>query len=311
MVGRNLQQHPGTAAKIAALGHQVGAHTYDHLQLEAYRAKGGDVVRQMALTSNLMPNNADLPYYFRPPYGAWTSDVAAAMNADFLVHLGFFGPIDWDCDGGDWAAWRDGKDPLLTAANYEAEIDRHGKGIVLMHDSSADAGHLRDKNRTLALTRILVPRLKQKGFEVIRLDTVAEIALKAAPPAIALCSANGRYLSLQQGEDGQLFANGIDHGQSEKLKTVLLGSNRVAFRASNGKYLSLKMSPSKSVSAVADKIGDWETFDVMPWPDGRVAFRAFSGGFLSVGLGPSPELLVGELTEYPARSGTFSFFAYS
>ena len=146
---------------------------------------------------------------------------------------------------------------------------------------------------------------------MVRLDTVAEITLRAAPPAIAFCSANGRYLSLKQGGTGQLFANGLDHGQSEKLKAVLLGSNRVAFRAPNGKYLSLKTPPSKSVSAVADKIGDWETFDVMPWPDGRVAFRAFSGGFLSVGIGPAPELLVGEPTGYPARSGTFSFFAYS
>ena len=66
MVGRHLQQHPGIAAEISALGHQVGVHTYDHLDLKAYLGEGLDVARQMALTRSL----SEIDFRFRGEGGA-------------------------------------------------------------------------------------------------------------------------------------------------------------------------------------------------------------------------------------------------
>jgi peptidoglycan/xylan/chitin deacetylase (PgdA/CDA1 family) len=313
MVGRHLQQHPGIASEISALGHQVGVHTYDHVHLPNYFKEGGDVVRQMALTGALMPKNIDFPHYFRPPFGVWSQEVASAMNADFLVRASSFGPINWNCDGGDWEDWRDGNDPILAADKYEAGIDTRGNGIVLMHDSCADLGHIRDKNRALALTRILVPRLKEKGYRMMRLDSIADIASTASMPMmIALRSvAHKSYLSCQAGVGGQITFTGLDHGDSEKLTAVALGSNRFAFAAPSGKYLSVQQPPNKSVSATADKIGDWEIFDVMPFPEGKIAFRVFSGGFLTVGNGEPPELELQGSSGSPADRSIFTFFSFN
>src|SRR5215471_17881104 len=44
MVGRQVQEFPGIAEQILALGHQVGAHTYDHMALDDYLTiNSGDV----------------------------------------------------------------------------------------------------------------------------------------------------------------------------------------------------------------------------------------------------------------------------
>jgi peptidoglycan/xylan/chitin deacetylase (PgdA/CDA1 family) len=313
VVGRHLQQHPEIGAEICALGHQLGVHTYDHLNLETYYEQGGDVVRQTALTSALMPKSAGLPYYFRPPYGGWSPQLAEAMNADFLVRFSSFGPIHWDCDGRDWEAWKDGKDADPVAHAYEVEIEKLGKGIVLMHDSIADLGHTRDRNRALALTRILVPRLKQKGYSLIRLDSIARLASRAAAPeAIALRSiSNGRYVSCPMSAGAQITVSGAGHGPSEKLTVAALGSNRFAFRAPCGKYLSApKPGFSSSISASADTIGDWEIFDAMPFPGGKVAFRAFPGGFLTAGNGEPPELALNGANGTPESRSVFSFFVF-
>jgi hypothetical protein len=62
--------------------------------LDDYLTKnGGDVVRQIALTSALLPNGTGGPYYFRAPYGQWSNAVVEALNADLLTCATCFGPI--------------------------------------------------------------------------------------------------------------------------------------------------------------------------------------------------------------------------
>jgi len=311
MVGRHLQQYPGLAAEIAALGHQVGVHTYDHLSVQGQLlTNGGDVVRQMALTGTLMPNSIDYPIYFRPPYGDWSGAVAQAMNADFLTCLTTFGPINWDNGASDWDKWRDGVAPSLVADNYMNDITSTmgGRGIVLMHDSTADLGPLRGVNQALALARILVPRLKSSGFNLVRLDAVEGLASQAAlPTGIALQHASGKYVSPRGGGNGPIFIDGPAPGDWEKLTAIMLGSNCLALRAPGGQYFSLQNTATKSVTATATTIGDWETFEVVPFPNGMIVFRTFTGGFLTAGASSVLEL-VG--TGPADASSQFSFFRY-
>jgi peptidoglycan/xylan/chitin deacetylase (PgdA/CDA1 family) len=290
MVGRHLQENPGIAAEIGALGHQVGVHTYDHLALDDLLTKGGDVVRQMALTGALVPGIGDLPIYFRPPYGQWTPQVAQVMNADFPTCLNYFGPIGWDNYAAtDWDQWLNGVDPASVANDYVANVNgaMGGRGILLMHDCTAAWGTLRLKNRGLALARILVPQLKAGGFNLVRLDSIAGLAAKAAlPSAIALKhSSSGMYISPQSGGGGQILVNAPGPVQWEKLMAVMLGSNRLALRAPGGQYFSVQNAPGNPVRATADTIGDWETFEAAPFPDGQMVFRGFTSGLLTVGTG--------------------------
>jgi hypothetical protein len=56
--------------------------------------------------------------------------------------------------------------------NYLQDIRQKGRGILLLHDWSADAGErgeeLQSNNRTLQLTKSLIPL--RTGFDLVALD---------------------------------------------------------------------------------------------------------------------------------------------
>jgi peptidoglycan/xylan/chitin deacetylase (PgdA/CDA1 family) len=114
----------------------------------------------------------DRPIAFRPPYGAWDETVAATLNGDAALAATHVGPVGWDIDRTDWAAWRDGADPAAVAVCYRVQANTAGRGIVLLHDSSADGPAFVAGNRTAELTRALVPMLKADGFRFVSLDAI-------------------------------------------------------------------------------------------------------------------------------------------
>jgi peptidoglycan/xylan/chitin deacetylase (PgdA/CDA1 family) len=199
MVGRQIQQWPGVAEEISALGHQVAVHTYDHMGLDDYLAKnGGDVVRQISLTSSLLPNGSGGPFYLRAPYGQWSSAVAVALNADLLTCLTCFGPIHWDNAASDWDKWLDDIAPENVAELYLDDMHAIRKGIVLMHDNMANVRRYARKNRGLELAQQLVPRLLDAGYNLRRVDEIPQIAsVASATPRIALRGTNQLYVSPQ------------------------------------------------------------------------------------------------------------------
>ena len=284
MLGRNLQLFPGMAAAMGALGHQVGAHTYDHLPLDDYLKANGDVVRQIALTGAVLPDRMDAPFYLRAPYGQWSPAVAQAMNADLLTALNCFGPIHWDnSNSTDWDNWLNGVDPHKVAQLYLDDITAMGKGIILMHDTSGDKLQPRRKNMGLALARILVPQLKSAGFSLVRVDAIAGIAAQAASsPAVGLRGANQLYVSPQAGGGGQILVKGAAASSWEQLTAIPLGCNRYAWRAPGGQYFTAQ-NPGNVMTATATIIGDWESFEVMPWKPGTVVLRSFTGDYWTIG----------------------------
>ncbi len=305
MVGRQMQEFPGIAAEISALGHQVGAHTYDHVGMDEYLTAKGDVVRQMALTSALLPADAGQPVYFRAPYGQWSPAVAQALNADLMTCLTCFGPIHWDNAATDWDKWLNGISPDVAAQGYLDDINTMGKGVILMHDCTANNNVLKKKNRAVELVQILVPQLKNAGYNMVRVDAIPGIASQAPPPDVALRGANQMYISAQGSGGGQVLVSGVAPASWERLTPVPLGSNRVAFRVPMGQYLSVQDTGGNPVTATATAIGDWETFDVEPC-NGKVSFRTYTGDFLTVAADSS----LGGNAGQSDPNAAFSLFVY-
>ena len=186
VIGRHAERHPETLRRLAAWGHRIGNHTYSHPGLVALAEAGGDVVGELVRTDALIrPYLARGPALFRAPYGNWrrkaapdctedepTSVVAAILNrSDRLRH--YTGPVNWDICAEDWACWEQGVSPAEAAERYLREVERIGRGIVLLHNDSEDKA-ARARNQTLALTRLLVPALKQRGY---RFDFVGRESL--------------------------------------------------------------------------------------------------------------------------------------
>jgi peptidoglycan/xylan/chitin deacetylase (PgdA/CDA1 family) len=181
-VGRFATLHGEILAGLRSLGHLVANHSFDHPSLPAFVDRGGDVYDQLARTDTAIRHHVDGPVtYFRAPYGDWwlsgqaSSIVAAALNRSPLASR-YVGPIGWDIDAGDVGFWRDQRPVEECARAYLRAIEEAGRGIVLMHDSTADIDEIRSRNRALHLARVLVPELRRRGYRFVRLDEIPDVA---------------------------------------------------------------------------------------------------------------------------------------
>jgi peptidoglycan/xylan/chitin deacetylase (PgdA/CDA1 family) len=160
--GKHVAQLPGIVDRLRALGHVVANHTHDHPKLTTLST--ADVVSQVAATDALIRDRSDDVLFFRAPYGGWSVEVADALNADVALASGYVGPVHWDVDGDDWAAWRDAVRPDVIAATYLTAVAEAGRGIVLMHDSTADHDDWLPNNAAFEMVQLLVPELKRQGY---------------------------------------------------------------------------------------------------------------------------------------------------
>ena len=173
MVGRFIAQYPAVMPEVVKLGHLIGNHTYNHPDMQRLFEAGGDVRAEIRRTDDLIAHwTPGSTVYFRAPFGSWSPQLSATLNRDANPHFNYAGPVHWDIECGDWAYWRDGRSAVECAEAYWKEIKKVKRGIVLMHDSSADIDPAKTNNQTLETIKILVPRLKRKGYRFVRLDAM-------------------------------------------------------------------------------------------------------------------------------------------
>lgn len=182
IVGNSVEKLPGVPARVRALGHRLGPHTWTHYfdGLPRQLRDGGDIIAEMTRTAALFAGESR-PLPFRPPYGAWDDEVAATLNADPALQARHVGPFNWAIHCPDWKAWLDGEDPVAVASRFRAEARAKRSGIVLLHDYTAEAHNrpepmyriMADRNRSAELTRALVPMLIADGFKFVPLGAVA------------------------------------------------------------------------------------------------------------------------------------------
>jgi peptidoglycan/xylan/chitin deacetylase (PgdA/CDA1 family) len=186
VIGRHAKRYPESIAALHRLGHTIGNHTYSHPGLVAYTQAGNDPADELIRTDAVVRSiTGERPIFFRAPYGNWRqlnrrtgrdyrrSIVAARLNCSpRLAH--HIGPINWDISAEDFAFWQSGDSPAIAADAYLRLIEQTRRGIVLLHDSSAEAA-LRRRNRTLELTTLLVPALLRRGYRFVPLMQMPRI----------------------------------------------------------------------------------------------------------------------------------------
>ena len=170
LCGKYLRELPHVPARLRELGHTVGNHTDTHTLLTSL-VEADDVVGEVVRAAELLGAADGERVWLRPPYGQWNEHVATLLEAEPTLSA-HAGPVMWNIGGDDWSFWRDGMSPQWCADEYLASVEQCRRGIILMHDCTADSDPIKAANRTYEAVQLLLPALRQRGYSIVALDSV-------------------------------------------------------------------------------------------------------------------------------------------
>lgn len=147
VVGCQVVKDPDIVTRMAAEGHQVGNHSYDHKALDQLSAQEAaqDMQKNDQLLQELLGEG---DYWVRPPYGLLSEEESSALTVPI---------INWSVDTEDWKSKDAGK---ILDIIYR---DTGDGDIILLHD--------RYLNSVSAALQA-VDHLQQQGYRFV---TVAEL----------------------------------------------------------------------------------------------------------------------------------------
>ncbi|MEV4314963.1 polysaccharide deacetylase family protein [Actinocrispum sp. NPDC049592] len=153
LIGIQVRDDPGLAKEIAAAGHEIAVHGWEHrcLLYRSPRATHQDIAAAHELIGEVI--GAPLQWY-RPPYGVLTWPAYSAARRLGLT------PVLWTAWGRDWSA-------RATPTSVFRTVTRslRGGGTVLLHDSDrfASPGSWRSM---LGAVPLLLDECERRGLTV-------------------------------------------------------------------------------------------------------------------------------------------------
>ena len=146
MVGLNAAAYPGVAREVAAAGHMVVNHTWNHYNLRYMSAAG--VWDEIAhATDAIHAATGKHPSMFRAPYGVWAPAVFSYCAQAGLT------PLAWSVDPRDWSR------PGVRSIVRTVEADTRTGSVILEHDGGGN------RSQTVAALKIWLPRLLDAGYQ--------------------------------------------------------------------------------------------------------------------------------------------------
>ena len=170
VIGRNVERSPALLARVHAEGHIVGNHTFDHAHFGIFRS-GGYWQRQVEKTDAAIEAVIGRrPAMFRPPMGHKTPlTIRAAVRRRQAV-------VAWSAGALDGLS--------TTPERILRRLERCSAGeIVMLHDGIEPQSR-RDPAATVAAVRPLITRLRNQGFELVRLDRLLRLPAYADAPVV-------------------------------------------------------------------------------------------------------------------------------
>ncbi len=143
MLGSMAAAAPGMAGEIAAAGHEIAVHGWDHryLTLRGPVAAYDDIARAR---DTIADATGRVPAFFRPPYGVLSGGALLAARRLTLR------PLLWTCWGREWVP---GATPGMVYATLMRDLS--GGGTVLLHDSDCTSPPGASRAALDALPRLL------------------------------------------------------------------------------------------------------------------------------------------------------------
>ncbi len=143
LIGRHVARHPALARRIAAEGHALAGHTYDHQEIVSLPPQA--LGEQMESCRRAIQDAAAVDTrWFRPPRGRMSLPALRRVAA-----LGYR-TVHWTRTYSDYQ--RDGTAPLLARMTGQAPAARD---IILLHDHNP---------HTIEALGTMIPRWRAEGL---------------------------------------------------------------------------------------------------------------------------------------------------
>ncbi len=158
LVGKHAEKYPDVARRIAGEGHEIGSHSYEHIQLSLRTAK--TLVGQIDKSETAIKKiTGKKPKYFRPPRGTYDQKLRA-----LLVEMGYKITL-WSVSTHDW------RNPGTDAIVSRATRNLKNGDIILLHDSG---GLLKSegmsRQQTIDALPTIIKKIKKKKLRAVRIS---------------------------------------------------------------------------------------------------------------------------------------------
>ena len=147
LLGKAVEMYPDIAADIAADGHLIGTHAYEHVDLS--RLSEADAVSQITKANDAIRQATGIsPQYIRPPYGCSQCGLDRKMTMIEVL---------WDVDPRDW--------DTHSADQVAAMVTQHVRenDIILMHDASESS---------VQAAMQIIDVLQKQGYVFVTVDDI-------------------------------------------------------------------------------------------------------------------------------------------
>lgn len=155
VIGNKVKYYAKTINKSIANGNEIGNHTYNHKSLS--NLKLDEMLRQINMTQEIIFSETGYtPIYLRPSYGNTNSLLKEKTPLEIIL---------WNVDPEDWKY----KNSKVIANRVISKTK--DESIILLHDT---------KKRTRDALKIIIPKLKEKGFQFVTISELKEIQMLRA-----------------------------------------------------------------------------------------------------------------------------------
>jgi peptidoglycan-N-acetylglucosamine deacetylase len=160
LLGRFVQQKPEIARALAAAGHAIGCHTWDHPNL--IFASAAETRRQLQQTRQAILGATGVDTkLFRPPFGGRRPGSLTLARS-----LGFQ-PVMWSVTCYDWKA--------KSAGEIVAYAERQVRGgdVILLHDGEYHRIGV-DRSRSVEASDRILSRYRTDGYEFVTIPQMMQ-----------------------------------------------------------------------------------------------------------------------------------------
>jgi polysaccharide deacetylase family sporulation protein PdaB len=158
VLGKNVEKYPELVRRIVAEGHQLGNHTYNHIDL--LKADRQAIIEEIDKTSRAIKAATGLDVQVvRPPHG-FRDAVVMDIMAERRLKV-----VEWSVMSRDWT--NPGADTIA-----ERTVGKVKSGsVILLHDGDGVA-QTAPRAQTVEATRRIIRELSAQGYKFV---TVSEI----------------------------------------------------------------------------------------------------------------------------------------